>query len=87
MRVAVALLTSPVVTPSNVDAAKDVVIRELRQRTSDPRAAVQDALNDVVLPKDLSSACCGMVFDYGAQPPPEPSQADIFDALLSAPSD
>lgn len=28
---------------------------------------------------------CGMTFDYGAEPPPEPTQADIFDALLSAP--
>lgn len=51
MRVAVALLTSPVVAQGGVDTAKDLVVRELRQRAADPRAAVQDALNDVVLPK------------------------------------
>lgn len=28
---------------------------------------------------------CGMTFDYGPNPPAEPTQAEIFDALLSAP--
>jgi predicted Zn-dependent peptidase len=50
LSVAHALLTEPMVTPESVEHARDEVVRELRRRAADPRAAVSDAINSAILP-------------------------------------
>ena len=49
LRVVHALLTNPKVTEESVRQSKEKVIRELRQRAGDSRAAVSDAINSALL--------------------------------------
>jgi hypothetical protein len=48
MRVVRELLTDPKITPEAVETSREMVVRELRARSSDARAAVSDAINVAV---------------------------------------
>lgn len=50
LSVARAMLTAPTVGVQTVDNARDQVVRELRRRSADPRAAVSEAVNQAVVP-------------------------------------
>ncbi len=50
LRVAKELLTTPTVTAAAVEGARDQVVRELRLRAGDARAAVSDAINGAIVP-------------------------------------